>query len=180
MILYDIIAYFGILCINIYIYIYICIHICCYAAFVGFLCVARIAPEFHRTFARMSNWSTLKKGITTTRPSHTQRSVFNKNTPSRRALALTSGGRNCSPAPDVEPESGPSQGYSSPEGCFSLQTLVWHTESVRPVHLLRVFPIKSPWVKLSGRLPIKLYGHENSHPLELRVCLSQTLWNPNS
>ena len=42
------------------------------------------------------------------------------------------------------------------------------------------FPIKSPRVKLSGRLPIKLYGHENSHPLELRVCLSQTLRNPNS
>ena len=34
------------------------------------------------------------------------------------------------------------------------------------------FPTKSqsPWVKLSERLPIKLYGHENSHPLELRVC----------
>ena len=42
------------------------------------------------------------------------------------------------------------------------------------------FPIKSPWVKLSGRPPIKFDGHENSHPLELRVCLSQTLWNPNS
>ena len=42
------------------------------------------------------------------------------------------------------------------------------------------FPTKSPWVKLSERLPMKLYGHENSHPLELRVCLSQTLWNPNS
>ena len=42
------------------------------------------------------------------------------------------------------------------------------------------FPIKSPWVKLSGRLPIKFNGHENSHPLEWRVCLSQTHWNPNS
>ena len=42
------------------------------------------------------------------------------------------------------------------------------------------FPTKSPRVKLSGRLPIKLYGHENFHPLELRVCLSQTLRNPNS
>ena len=42
------------------------------------------------------------------------------------------------------------------------------------------FPTKSPRVKLSGRPPIKLYGHENSHPLELRVCLSQTLRNPNS
>ena len=42
------------------------------------------------------------------------------------------------------------------------------------------FPIKSPWVKLSGRPPIKFYGHENSHPWELRVCLSQTLRNPNS
>ena len=37
------------------------------------------------------------------------------------------------------------------------------------------FPTKSPRVELSGRHPIKLYGHENSHPLELRVCLSQTL-----
>ena len=42
---------------------------------------------------------------------------------------------------------------------------------------IKSFPTKSPWVKLSGRLPIKLYGHENSHPLKLRVCLSQTLWN---
>ena len=37
------------------------------------------------------------------------------------------------------------------------------------------FPIKSPWVKLSERPPIKFNGHDNSHPLELRVCLSQTL-----
>ena len=42
------------------------------------------------------------------------------------------------------------------------------------------FPIKSSWVKLSGRLPIRFNGHENSRPLELRVCLSQTLRNPNS
>ena len=31
------------------------------------------------------------------------------------------------------------------------------------------FPIKSSWVKLSGRLPIQLYGYDSSHPLELRV-----------
>ena len=37
------------------------------------------------------------------------------------------------------------------------------------------FPTKSPRVEVSGRPPIELYGHENSHPLELRVCLSQTL-----
>ena len=37
------------------------------------------------------------------------------------------------------------------------------------------FPTKSPRVELSGRLPIRFNGHENSHPLELRVCLSQTL-----
>ena len=37
------------------------------------------------------------------------------------------------------------------------------------------FSTKSPRVELSGRLPIKFYGHENSYPLELRVCLSQTL-----
>ena len=42
------------------------------------------------------------------------------------------------------------------------------------------FPTKSPRVELSGRLPEELYGHENSHPLDLRVCLSQTLRNPNS
>ena len=42
------------------------------------------------------------------------------------------------------------------------------------------FHTKSPWVKLSGRLPIQFYGYENSHPLELRFCLSQTLWNRNS
>ena len=29
------------------------------------------SPEFHRKFARTSNWSTLKKGKATTRPSHT-------------------------------------------------------------------------------------------------------------
>ena len=37
------------------------------------------------------------------------------------------------------------------------------------------FPTKSPRVELYRRLPIKFNGHENSHPLELRVCLSQTL-----
>ena len=37
------------------------------------------------------------------------------------------------------------------------------------------FPTKSPRVELSGRAAIKSYGHENSHPLELRVCLSRTL-----
>ena len=42
------------------------------------------------------------------------------------------------------------------------------------------FPTKSPWVKLSGRLPIRFHGHENSHPSELRVCSSQTLRNANS
>ena len=37
------------------------------------------------------------------------------------------------------------------------------------------FPTKSPRVELSGRHPIRLYGHDNSHPLDLRVCLSRTL-----
>ena len=35
------------------------------------------------------------------------------------------------------------------------------------------FPTKSPRVELSGRLPVKFNGHENSHPLEFRVCLSE-------
>ena len=51
---------------------------------------------------------------------------------------------------------------------------------ITPSPPIKSFPIKSPWVKLSGRPPIKFYGHDNSHPLELRVCLSETLWNPNS
>ena len=45
---------------------------------------------------------------------------------------------------------------------------------IRPVHLLRVF-LQESLSNLSGRLPNKFNGHENSHPLELRVCLSQTL-----
>ena len=69
--------------------------------FVGFLPFntlfqdfVRISPEFHRNFTRsspeftrislyflrnfagISNWSTLKQGITTTRPSHTRRIPF--------------------------------------------------------------------------------------------------------
>ena len=51
--------------------------------FVGFLCSSTLcqnftgfrqnSPEFHQNFARISNWSTLKKGIATTQPSHRQR-----------------------------------------------------------------------------------------------------------
>ena len=56
------------------------------------------------------------------------------------------------------------------------QVVLWLT----PSPPTKSFPTKSPWVKLSGRLPTKSNEHENSHPWELRVCLSQTLWNPNS
>ena len=45
----------------------------------------------------------------------------------------------------------------------------------RPSPPTKSFPTKSPRVELSGRLHIKSYGHENSHPLESRVCLSQPL-----
>ena len=56
--------------------------------------------------------------------------------------------------------------------------VVWSTEGRNtPSPPTKSFPTRSPWVKLSGRLPIQLYGHENSHPLEFRVCLRQTLWN---
>ena len=44
---------------------------------------------------------------------------------------------------------------------------------ITPSPPTKSFPTKSPRVELSGRLPIKLYGHGNSHPLEF--CLSQTL-----
>ena len=46
---------------------------------------------------------------------------------------------------------------------------------ITPSPPTKSFPTKSPRVEHSGRLPIKSYGHENSQPLELRVCLSQTL-----
>ena len=46
---------------------------------------------------------------------------------------------------------------------------------VRPVHLLRVFLLRVLESNFPGTPPIKFYRHENSHPLELRVCLSQTL-----
>ena len=40
------------------------------------------------------------------------------------------------------------------------------------------FPTKSPRVELSGRLPIKLYGHENSHPLKFKSLLESNLLKP--
>ena len=50
-----------------------------------------------------------------------------------------------------------------------------HGHGYTPSPPTKSFPTKSPRVELSGRLPTKIYGHDNSHPLELRVCLSQTL-----
>ena len=38
----------------------------------------------------------------------------------------------------------------------------------------KIIPTKIRWLKISGRLPMD----EKSHPLNLRLCLSQTLWNP--
>ena len=59
-------------------------------------------------------------------------------------------------------------------------TLCYIISIVLPLHCMpnppfKSFPIKSPRVELSGRPPIKFYGHENYHPLEPRACLSQTL-----
>ena len=39
----------------------------------------RISSKCHQIFARISNWSTLKKGITTTQPSHTARPIFSSH-----------------------------------------------------------------------------------------------------
>ena len=64
--------------------------------------------------------------------------------------------------------------------CVQLCCWIQGINIVTPSPPTKSFPTKSPRVKLSGRLPIELYGHENFHPLDLRVCLSQTLWNPNS
>ena len=49
-----------------------------------------------------------------------------------------------------------------------------YTYIYTPSPPIKSFPTKSPRVELHRRLPIKFNGHENSHPLELRVCLSQT------
>ena len=43
------------------------------------------------------------------------------------------------------------------------QDLVWLRYTPSPP--IKSFPIKSPWVKLSGRLPIKFNAYDSSHPL---------------
>ena len=42
---------------------------------------------------------------------------------------------------------------------------------VTPSPPTKSFPTKSPRVELSGRLPMKFYGHENSHPLRIKSLL---------
>ena len=76
-------------------------------------------------------------------------------------------------------------GADSSVGRSTREVLVSSLPSVTPTEctpspLTKSFPTKSPRVKLSGRLPIKFDGHVNSHPFKSRVCLSQTLRNPNS
>ena len=41
---------------------------------------------------------------------------------------------------------------------------LYQREQFTPSPPTKSFPTKSPRVELSGRLPIQLYGHENSHP----------------
>ena len=50
-----------------------------------------------------------------------------------------------------------------------LYQFVSYCNMLRPVHLLRVFLLRVRESNFPGRLPIKFNGHENSHPLELRV-----------
>ena len=65
--------------------------------------------------------------------------------------------------------------------CVSGHCCHHHVHSMRmPSPPIKSFPTKSPRVELSGRLHIKFNGHEHSHPLEFRVCLSRTFRNPNS
>ena len=73
-----------------------------------------------------------------------------------------------------------SQYITSYKALHSVSTAPPFAECRTPSPPTKSFSTKSPRVKLSGRLPIQLYGSDNSHPLKLRVCLSQTLWNPNS
>ena len=69
----------------------------------------------------------------------------------------------------------PRQKHAAPAGlraiCQTRGELEHRTPTPSP-HT-KSFPTKSPRVEVSGKPPIKLYGHENSHPLELRVRLSQ-------
>ena len=63
-----------------YIYIYpgrrkadlwlVCVCVCVCVGFPRLRCSTIISPELRRNFARTSNWSALKKGITATQPSH--------------------------------------------------------------------------------------------------------------
>ena len=52
----------------------------------------------------------------------------------------------------------------SPYPAPLLAHVVSHYIPWTPSPPIKSFPIKSSWVKPSGRLPIKLIGHENSHP----------------
>ena len=52
--------------------------------------------------------------------------------------------------------------------------------TVRPTNLLIIFLLKVLESNFPGKPPINLHGHENSHTLELRVCLSQTLSETHS
>ena len=40
----------------------------------------------------------------------------------------------------------------------------------------KIIPTKIPWLNLSGKFPVDM----RIPPLKLRLCLSQTLWNPES
>ena len=50
-----------------------------------------------------------------------------------------------------------------------VQVKTKNTNTTTPSPPAKSFPTKSPRVELSGRPPMKLYGHENSNPLELRT-----------
>ena len=52
--------------------------------------------------------------------------------------------------------------------------------TVRPTNLLIIFLLRVLESNFPGKPPINLHGHENSHTLELRVCLSQTLSETHS
>ena len=41
----------------------------------------------------------------------------------------------------------------------------------------KTIPTKTSWLKTSGKCPLWTWEF---HPLQLRLCLSQTLWNPES
>ena len=68
------------------------------------------------------------------------------------------------------------QRLPGPTAYYELLFLHYYTSNL-PTNIV---PTNIAWVKLSRKIPRKSLWAWEFHPFKLRVCLSQTLWNPNS